>query len=488
MNAEQTAETNKVSPELQALRARIDKSVRVPVLYFITTAVAWLVLSVFLGFIASVKAYYPGFLDWDALYFLHYGRLHPAFMNALIYGWGFQAGIGVMLWIMARLCRAELPSSRVLILAGLLWNVGVTFGVISILWGASSSVEWLEFPRWVWPFLFVAYLLITAWVVALFKARTSEGVYISIWYFLGACFWFPWIYGTANILIHHFSGAAVFATATDSWFTSNLILLYFVPVGLGSVYYLLPKVLGRPVHSYQLALIGFWMLAAISGWTGMQKLVGGPIPAWMPAVSAAATVLLLVPVGVVALNHHLTSGGFLALVAVSPTIRFTVFGAMAYTVMSLTLAGMSLLSVSKVTQFTFASAGFNCLAIYAFFSMCMFGAIYFILPRVSGCEWPSGKLIRIHFWFSTYGTVALILCLFISGFSQGFSVQNPENWNLSFLGPVEKASAWVRGTSIAWGFLLVANLVFFFQVLLMAFRLGRRVSDGPTLFPAGGSH
>ena len=154
MNAEQTAETNKVSPELQALRARIDKSVRVPVLYFITTAVAWLVLSVFLGFIASVKAYYPGFLDWDALYFLHYGRLHPAFMNALIYGWGFQAGIGVMLWIMARLCRAELPSSRVLILAGLLWNVGVTFGVISILWGASSSVEWLEFPRWVWPFLF----------------------------------------------------------------------------------------------------------------------------------------------------------------------------------------------------------------------------------------------------------------------------------------------------------------------------------------------
>jgi cytochrome c oxidase cbb3-type subunit 1 len=488
MNAEQTVETNQVSPELQALRARIDRSVRVPVLYFLTTAVAWLVFSVLLGFLASMKACNPGFLDFDCLSFLHYGRLQPAFMNALIYGWGIQAGIGVMIWIMARLCRAELPNGKILFGAGMLWNTGVTLGVVSILWGGSTSVEWLEFPRWVWPFLMVAYLFLTVWVVILFKTRTVENVYVSVWYFLGACFWFPWIYGTANLLIHHFQGAAVFASATDSWYTTNLILLYFVPVGLGSVYYLLPKVLGRPVHSYQLALIGFWMLAALSGWTGMQKLVGGPIPAWMPAVSAAATVLLLVPVGVVALNHHLTSGGFAALVGSSPTIRFSVFGAMAYTAMSLVLAGMSVLSVSRLTQFTFAGAGFNSLAIYAFFSMCMFGAIYFILPRVSGCEWPFAKLIQIHFWFSVYGTIALVACLFIAGFSQGFSIQNPENWDLSFRGPAEKATAWVRGTSIAWAFLFVANLAFFFQVVLMALRLGRRTSGSPTLFPAGGAH
>ena len=135
-----------MSPELQALRARIDRSVRVPVLYFLTTAVAWLVLSVLLGFIASMKACNPAFLDFDCLSFLHYGRIQPAFMNALIYGWGFQAGIGVMIWIMARLCRAELPNGKSLIVAGLLWNVGVTLGVIAILWGGSTLLNYFWAP------------------------------------------------------------------------------------------------------------------------------------------------------------------------------------------------------------------------------------------------------------------------------------------------------------------------------------------------------
>jgi len=488
MNAESTAETNEVPLELQALRAGVDKSARVPVLYFLTTAVAWLFVSAVLGFIASMKSHTPEFLGLDCLYFLHYGRVQPAFINAFVYGWGIQAGIGVMIWIMARLTRAQVPSSKILLFAGVLWNIGVTLGVFAILWGGSTSVEWLEFPKWVWPLLLLAYVMMSVWVVLLFKARTADTVYISVWYFLGACFWFPWIYGTANLLIHHFSGGAVISAGVDGWFISTLILLFFVPVGLGTVYYLLPKVLGRPVHSYQLALIGFWMLAALSGWTGMQKYMGGPIPAWMTAVGSAAAIFMLIPVGVVALNHHKTIKGFHHLVGASPTIRFAVFGAMAYTLMSVVFACMSLFSFSQLTQFTYAQGGFNTLALYAFFSMCMFAAIYFILPRISGCEWPSGRMISTHFWFSTYGLSALVVCLFMAGFSQGFSVQNPENWANSFWGPVVKSGAWLKGTTVAWGFLLISNLVFFVHVILMALRLGRKTTDGPTLFPAGESH
>ncbi len=51
---------------------------------------------------------------------------------------------------------------------------------------------------------------------------------------------------------------------------------------------MIPKVIGRPVYSYHLAAIGFWTYALFASWTGMQRLVDGPFPAWMITASIAA--------------------------------------------------------------------------------------------------------------------------------------------------------------------------------------------------------
>ena len=34
-----------------------------------------------------------------------FGRVRPAHLNAVIFGWASQTGIGVTLWLMCRLCR-----------------------------------------------------------------------------------------------------------------------------------------------------------------------------------------------------------------------------------------------------------------------------------------------------------------------------------------------------------------------------------------------
>jgi len=67
----------------------------------------------------------------------------------------------------------------------------------------------------------------------------------------------------------------------------------------------------------------------------MQRLVDGPFPAWMITASIAATILTIIPVATVGLNHHMTMQGYFPLMRYSPTLRFTVFGAMSYTVFSL---------------------------------------------------------------------------------------------------------------------------------------------------------
>src|SRR5260370_34788086 len=86
--------------------AEIDASLRWPVLLLFVSAVLWLVFGTVLALIASIKLHGPGFLNGSA--WLAYGRINPAGMNALLYGFASQAGLGVALWLLGRLRRGRL--------------------------------------------------------------------------------------------------------------------------------------------------------------------------------------------------------------------------------------------------------------------------------------------------------------------------------------------------------------------------------------------
>ncbi|MGI8605256.1 MAG: cbb3-type cytochrome c oxidase subunit I [Verrucomicrobiales bacterium] len=462
-------------------RATIDRSTKLPVLFFLTSGAVWLILSSILGLLASLKLHQPTILDGWA--WLTWGRLQPAFINAFIYGWCFQAAFGMAIWVMARLCRRPLKNPVTLVAAGHFWNLGVTLGVLSIFSGNQGPGEWLEFGHTSWLLLLASYTLIVVWLVLMYVSRPAGADYVSQWYILGACFWFPWLYLTANLFI--FAGrSGLHAAATAAWYSSSLIFLFFVPIGLAASYYLIPKIVGRPLHSYPLAVAGFWSLALFGGWTGLQKLTGGPLPTWMPAVSGAAQWFLLIPVICVMANHYFTVRGHHGLVQISPTLRFTFAAAVFY--VGTHLVAAILVFAPELTQFTVAQDGFQFMALFNYFSMAMFGAIYFVVPRLTGCEWLSPKLIRFHFWFSVYGGVSISLLMLFGGLAQG---QSLATWDRTIIGAVENARGYLIGRTIGWCFILLSNFSFAFHLTLMVFRLGRR-SERATLLhsPADYDH
>ncbi len=452
-------------------RAAIDRSARFPVLFFITSASAWLAVAVVLGFVQQMKLHSPAFLDSPSLFFLNYGRSYPAFMGALIYGWAIQAGIGVVIWLMARLCRAEIKNAVTLIVAGHFWNIGVLIGVLGILTGNGTSIEWLAFPKAVWPILFGAFSLIVIWLITLFHRRQSREVYISVWYILGACFWFPWIFITANLFIHVFPGSAVAKAATNAWFIGTMIYLVFAPIGIATAYYLIPKILGRPVHSSQLGFYGFWGLAVFGGWTGIQKFMGGPLPAWMPAVSGAFVIFMLIPVLIITVNQLLTVKGNQATAGSSPALRFTFAGIVFFILYCVFAALSSFLSVGKLTQVSFTSSGTQMLAIFGFFSMTMYGAIYFIVPRLTGTEWPSLKKINSHFIISIYAMGTLMIMHYFGGLWQSTAYGK-------FDAPMENAISagkpYAIGAAVAWAFIVFSTMGFLFNLITILLRSGRR--------------
>ncbi|MFW5920296.1 MAG: cbb3-type cytochrome c oxidase subunit I, partial [Polyangiales bacterium] len=369
------------------------------------------------------------------------------------------------------------PWGRVLVAVAVLWNVVVLVGAITLLAGGGTSVEWLEFPDWAAYALIAPFLLIAVVSVVTFQKRRVGHVYVSQWYLFGSVLWFPLLYFTANMLINTGVAGGVIQGTTNWWFAHNVLGLWLTPIGLAVIYYLLPKVLGRPIHSYYLSLLGFWSLALFYNWAGTHHLIGGPLPVWVTTVGTVGSMLMFVPVIAVAINHHLTMVGHFNKLRWSPVLRFIVFGGMSYTHVSVQGSLQALRSVNEVSHFTHYTVAHAHLGVYAFFTMTMFGAIYYIAPRLTGREWPSATLIRIHFWSTAIGIAAYWVGLTAGGWMQGRKMNDA---SIPFMEIVEFIKPYLVSRSIAGTLLTIGHVAF--AVLLWRMLWGPpRQEPGPTL-------
>ncbi len=411
--------TSARSPQVE----KVDASLRLPVLIFFGSAALWLVVGTFLAAVALTKLVWPQFLDGPA--FLTYGRIAPAAVNALVYGWASSAGLGIALWLLARLGRAPLNYAVLPVVAGLVWNFGVFLGLLAIIGGYSRSIFLLEFPGFVSAILFVAYLFIAVWGIVLFRNRAAGAVFVSAWYLVAALLWFPGLYFTANALLvwHPVPGPA--QAPIGAWFSSGIVNLWLAPIALAAAFYLIPQILGRRLLSYNLSLLGFWSFALFAAWTGMAQLIGGPIPAWMVSVGVVSSILLFIPVLVISINLLGTMQGSYGALRWSPSLLFTVTGAGVFLLAYVQGTLLALPGVAAIFHFTDVLIGHGALLLFGFVSMVFFGAIYYIVPRLTGRDWNGDGLIRWHFWLFVGALGVAYVSLTFGGMVQGFALNDP---------------------------------------------------------------
>ena len=460
-----------------AERAAIDASCRGPVLAFASSAVAWLLMGSVFALVASIKLHSPYFLTGSAE--LTFGRVRMAHLQSVGIGWASLATVAAALWLMCRLSRAELIYPKLLYLAAGLWNVGVFLAVFGILLGDAQSVEWLDAPPYAPPFFIAALGIVSAWTVAVFRRRREPHVYVTQWYVLGAVFWFPWLYLVANFMIFWSPATGVVQPIVNWWFGHNVLGLWFTPVAVGSAYYLIPKIIGRPIHSYYLSIIGFWSLALFYSWAGMHHLIGGPIPGWLASASTVGSMMMIIPVLAVAINHHMTMRGHFHRLRYSPALRFTVFGSIAYTAVSLQGSFEALKDFSEVTHFTHYTVAHAHLGAYGFVTMIYFGLFYYMIPRLTGREWASPVLIRVHFWCAAVGITTYFAALSIGGWWQGRMMNNPD---VPFGKIVEYLRPHLFTRSLAGILLTTGHVAFAVSFVMNLAGWGKRRAGGPTFF------
>jgi cytochrome c oxidase cbb3-type subunit 1 len=467
-----TGEFSVLTPEEADERVQQDASGRWPVLLSIGFAVLWLVLASVFGLIASIKLHVPDWLVSDA--WLTFGRIRPAHLNAVAYGWCSLSAFGVALWLMPRLLRTPLVGGKTAAVGATLWGLGVTAGIVAILTGHSAGLEWLEFPWQCDVPMVIGGTMMGVALLRTLRNRRVEHLYVSVWYIAAGLIWLPILLIVANWPGLHFG---VQQAAMNWWYGHNVLGLWFTPIGLAAIYYFIPKVLGKPIHSYNLSLIGFWTLAFFYSQVGGHHLIGGPVPGWLISLSIVQSMMMIVPVTAVAINQHRTSWGHLGALRHSPTLRFVVLGGMMYTLASLQGSIESLRVVNTVTHFTHYTVAHAHLGLYGFFSMVMFGAIYFILPRVLDWEWPSARLISAHFWLVIGGFAIYFVGLTIGGWLQGLAMLDAAR---PFMDSVNITKPYLLVRTIGGTLMTLGHLVFAVHVALMLLRRGQQRS-GATL-------
>jgi cytochrome c oxidase cbb3-type subunit 1 len=164
---------------------------------------------------------------------------------------------------------------------------------------------------------------------------------------------------------------------------------------------------------------------------------------------------MLVPVWSGSGNFFLTAHGSWAQVRRSYPLIFILVGVWGYALVSTQGTIEAFRTANVYWHFTNFTVGHSHLAMYGFVAFLVWGAIYGLLPRITG-QSPRPSAIAMHFWLSFVGGSIYVLSISAAGILQGMSWVAGE----SFIASVEaSAPMWLWRT--VGGLLMVASHVVF---------------------------
>lgn len=374
---------------------------------FLYSAVFWLLLGSLALLVSWLKLIDPDLLSTRLL---SYPRVRAVASLSLIYGWIVLSCLSAIFYIVPRVTGSRIRSESGGQASSWLINVGLVAAVVTTLLDQVVGHEFLELPRWLGVVLVVALGSCAANVLRTIESRTEPKLYTSLWYFIGALVWAPLV--IAASVLPSFSGVR---DSVAHLFGVGALLAAVVPaVGIGVVYYVVPRASGRPLYSHRLALLGFWWLAFTAPLTGQSRHIFGPSQDWLQTLAITASIGLLVPVITVVVNLFGTLQGGWDKVPDHPSLRFAVGGVLVWAIGVLLGIALSFRSIARIVGSTAALTSQVWLLVVAF-TLLAAASITYSFPRLVGRRWFRRDRVTMHFWLTVAGGTLLA----IGGWGQG---------------------------------------------------------------------
>jgi len=392
---------------------------------FSIMTIVWGIVGMGVGVLIASQLVWPGLNDLFQPY-TSFGRLRPLHTNAVIFAFGGCALFATSYYVVQRTCQAPLFGGWLVPFTFWGWQAVIVLAAITLPQGITSAKEYAELE---WPIDILLALVWISYAVVFFgtivKRRTSH-IYVANWFYGG--------FIVTVAVLHIVNSAAIPVTLTKSysayagaadamvqwWYGHNAVGFFLTAGFLGMMYYFVPKQAGRPVYSYQLSIVHFWALISLYIWAGSHHLHYSALPDWTQSLGMVMSLILLAPSWGGMINGIMTLSGAWHKLRTDPTLRFLVVALSFYGMSTFEGPMMAIKNVNALSHNTDWTVGHVHSGALGWVAMISIGALYHMLPKLFNREeMHSVKLINLHFWLATVGTVLYVVAMWINGIGQG---------------------------------------------------------------------
>lgn len=437
---------------------------------FIISSISYFFIVGIVALIIAAKFVMPSFLG--TVEYLTYGRMRPLHVNGMLFGWLLACDMGLMYYIVPRLCGVKLWSEKLGMATAALWNFIILGAVVSLVMGWNQGWEYAELPTFLDVCVVIAWIMFGANIFMTVANRKYNAMYVSLWYAMGTILWTAFVYLTGNF-------ATLFTTGVNqanlNWmYVHNAVGLIFTPVGLAIAYYYIPKASNNPLYSHKLSMIGFWSLAFVYVWTGAHHMLHGPISQWLQTISIVFSVMLLIPVWAAVYNFFTTMKGQWHQLRENVALKFLMSGVVFYLLTCFQGPMHSLRAVNAIVSKTDWIPGHAHMAVLGAFSFFAIAGCYHTVPLIFKTKLYSEALANWSFWLFLVGGLGFFVTLWLGGFWQGWQWNNP---SIPFIDTVVALKP-VWAVRLGSGFLMFGGIVAF-AYNIMATVIGAKGAGEP---------
>jgi cbb3-type cytochrome c oxidase subunit I len=434
----------------------------------------WLTIFPIVGVLVSIKFHNPGFLD--GIPWLTFGRLRPIHVNGVIFGSFSTVFLGLLYYLVPRLCGVRMYQEAWGRWLLWLWNAFLILGSASLLLGYNMGLEAGEFE---WPLNILRFAVlgvISLQVLVTVFRRVETRFYVALWYTTAALIWTVMNLILGNVLLPYAEDiAGVNSAAMHGLYIHYIVGLWITPAGLALIYYFLPLSAKNALYSHKLSLLGFWGLAFFYPFVGTHHYLYSPIPHWTQTISIVTSMLLIIPVWTVTVNFFGTMLGRWGAVAGGGgadnyAAKFLMLGAVYYLLGCFQGSVEALRRLQELTHFNDFVISHSHLTVFGTFVVWAVGATYYVWPRVTGRRLWSDRLASWHLWLTIAGFTVMAVGLTAQGFVQGSMLE----YGANFVDTVKEMKPW-------WVARTLGGVTMDLALLLMFINLYKTAHEGTPL-------
>ena len=434
---------------------------------FALMTVVWGIVGMLVGVVLAAQLAWPE-LNFGVPY-LSYGRLRPLHTNAVIFAFGGCALFSTSLYVVQRTCRTELFAPMLARFMFWGWQLVILAAAITLPLGITTSKEYAELE---WPIDLLITIVWVAYAVVFFGTimrRRTAHIYVANWFYAAFIVTVALLHvvNSAELPVGAWKSYSAYGGAIDAmvqwWYGHNAVGFFLTAGFLGMMYYFVPKQAERPVYSYRLSIVHFWALIAVYMWAGPHHLHYTALPDWAQSVGMVFSLILLAPSWGGMINGIMTLSGAWGKLRDDPVLRFMIVSLSFYGMSTFEGPMMSIRSVNALSHYTDWTIGHVHSGALGWVAMMTIGSFYYLIPRLWGQDrMASIRLVNMHFWLATIGTVMYAASMWIAGVMQGLmwrAVNDDGTLTYSFVQSLEATWPYYVGRLIGGSLFLVGMLV-----------------------------